>query len=129
MTTLQKKTRVDSVRQRRSSHPRAKPDSKKKTQSTRQAYRSGMVFLPVEPQPITRRTLHQPQGNAVRSHSGARQAQSRTSSRMTNMSSLRYVGRQMGSKNQQRHGYDFAFSLGRTAIHAPALSLPQLGPR
>jgi hypothetical protein len=32
-------------------------------------------------------------------------------------------------KNTHRNSYDFAFSLGRTAVHAPALNLPQLGPR
>jgi hypothetical protein len=33
------------------------------------------------------------------------------------------------SKTTSRNGYAIAFSLGRTKVHAPALNLPQLGPR
>ncbi len=33
------------------------------------------------------------------------------------------------SKSIHRNGYPIAFSLGRTKVHAPTLSIPQLGPR
>jgi hypothetical protein len=32
-------------------------------------------------------------------------------------------------QNSASHGYDIAFSLGRTAVHAPTLTIPQLGSR
>ncbi len=32
-------------------------------------------------------------------------------------------------KTSHRNGYDIAFTLGRTNVHAPALNIPQLGPR
>jgi hypothetical protein len=33
------------------------------------------------------------------------------------------------TKNSHRNGYDIAFTLGRTGVRAPALNIPQLGPR
>jgi hypothetical protein len=129
MTTLQKKSHADSVRQRRSSQPRSKPDSKKTRQTTRQAYRTGTVFLPVEPHPAARRTPRQAQGSTLQFHSGGKHSKGRTSSRLANTRPTKYGGKQTGTRNPRQNGYDFAFSLGRTAIHAPALNLPQLGPR
>ncbi len=72
MTTLQipkkrapEKSRAETVRQRRSSQTRSKPDSKKTKQITRQSYRTGSVFLPVEPQPVPGGPLRQAQGDAL----------------------------------------------------------------
>jgi len=137
MTTLQtpkkqapEKSRAETVRQRRSSQTRLKPSSKKTKQITRQAYRTGSVLLPVEPHPATRRTPapsskgRQKPGSGLRSQFKGKQAQSR-------MGTLKPVKQASG-----QNGYDFAFtlktgtgSLGRTAVHAPAFNLPQLGPR
>ena len=130
MTTIQtpkkrapEKSRAETVRQRRPSQTRSKPSSKKAKQITRQAYRTGSVLLPVEPHPATRRTPatsskgRQTPGNGLRSQSMGRQAQSR-------MGMLKPVKQASG-----QNGYDFAFTLGRTAVHAPTFNLPQLGPR
>jgi hypothetical protein len=117
------KSRAETVRQHRSSQTRAKPDSKKTKQITRQAYSIGSILLPVKPHPAVRRTpvvsskSRQAQTSALRSHS----LQARASGRMGTLKTVKQASRQ--------NGYDFAFSLGRTAVHAPAFNLPQLGPR
>jgi cell division protein FtsQ len=119
------KSRAETVRQRRSSQSRVKPGSNKTKQVPRQAYRTGSIFLPVEPQPVpvTRRPPvtsskgRQAHPGGLRSHS----MQARSSSRMGAFTTTKRASRQTG--------YDFAFSLGRTAVHAPAFYLPQLGPR
>ena len=117
------KSRAETVRQRRSSQTRAKPDSKKTKHITRQAYRIGSVLLPMEPQPAARRTpvvsskSRQAQTSGLRSHS----LQARASGRMGTLKTVKQASRQ--------NGYDFAFTLGRTAVHAPAFKMPHLGPR
>ena len=134
MTTIQppkkqapEKPRAEAVRQRRTSRTHSKPDSKKTKQTTRQAYLTGSVLLPAQPRPATRRTPvtsskgRQAPGSGLRSQSMGRPAQARVSSRMAGLRPVKQVAGQ--------NGYDFAFSLGRTAVHAPALNLPQLGPR
>ncbi len=35
----------------------------------------------------------------------------------------------LATKNSRRNGYDIAFTLGRARVHAPAINIPQLGPR
>ena len=114
MTTLTKKPRSESVRQRRSSQTRSKPvsnppktASRRVTTTAKQTYRPETVYLPVEPRTIA--------GRALRHSSVSRQGRGRVSNRMV--------------KNPARYGSEYAFSLGRTAVHAPALSLPALGPR
>jgi cell division protein FtsQ len=129
MTTLQTpkkrapdKSRAETVRQRRTTQTRSKPDPKKTKQISRQTYRSGSVLLPVEPHPAVRRTppassKGRAQTGGLRSHSMGKQAQGR-------MGTLRPVKQASG-----QNGYDLAFSLGRTAVRAPAFNLPQLGLR
>ena len=114
MTVKTNPSRADFVRQRRTSPQRSKPASQRTTQTARQAYRPETVYLPVEPRPVARRTLRQSQGSALRQTFGV-SAQGSTPSRMT--------------KNPRRNSYDLAFSLGRADVRAPALSLPELGPR
>ena len=130
MTTLQTpkkpapdKSRAETVRQRRTTQPRSKPDPKKTKQISRQTYRSGSVLLPVESHPAVRRTaVHAPKGKVqtsagMRLHSTGKQAQSR-------MGTLKPV-----KQTARQNGYDLAFSLGHTAVRAPTFNLPQLGPR
>ena len=117
------KSRAETVRLRRSSQTRAKLDSKKTKQITRQAYQIGSVLLPVEPHPAARRApltsskSRQAQTSGMRSHS----LQVRGSARMGTLKTVKQASR--------HNGYDLAFSLGRTAVHAPAFNLPKLGPR
>jgi cell division protein FtsQ len=139
MTTLKKTTRANSIRQRRSSQAGIKPaantqrtpgspktgagdreqaGARRTTQTARQAYHPQSFFLPVEPRPVAPTTLHKMKDSADRqflrlvSRTGTKGS---ASSRMT--------------RNPRRKAHDFAFSIGRTAVRAPALSLPNLGPR
>lgn len=134
MTTLQtpkkrapEQSHAETVRQRRSSQTRSKPDSKKTKRITRHAFLTGSVLLPVEPNRTTRRTPvtsskgRQTPGSGLKSHSMVKQAQKRGSSRMGTLRPVRQAAHQ--------NGYDLAFNLGRTSVHAPAFNLPQLGPR
>ncbi len=96
MTTLQKTSRAEFVRQRRGAPKKsqAKPAPRTTTtQTARRAYHPASVYLPVEPRPMARRTS---------SHA---------------------------TKKPRRNGYDIAFTLGRADVRAPALTIPQLGPR
>ena len=154
MTTQQKPSRANTVRQRRSSQipkervrERSKPASKspgtgtgQTSRTSRQAYRPASVFLPVEPRPIAPTTLRQMKGGSLRQAQGSalRQifgvsspanAKGNPVQRMTNT-------QRTGTRNPHGtrtrtlgKGYDFAFSLGRTAVRAPLLSLPNLGSR
>ena len=101
MTTLQKTSRAEFVRQRRtlrraqgsaSQKPKAQT-AQRTTQTARQTYHPASVYLPVEPRPVARRVPNR------------------------------------AAKSSRRNGYDIAFTLGRADVRAPALSIPQLGPR
>ncbi len=117
------KSRAETVRQRRGSKSRVKPEPKKTKQMPHQTYRTGSLLLPGEPKLATRRTpvtssrVRQSQTSGLHPHP----MQARAAGRMGSIKTGRQASRQ--------NGYDFAFSLGRTAVHAPALNLPQLGPR
>jgi cell division protein FtsQ len=117
------KSRAETVRQRRSSKTRAKPDPKKTKQTPRPTYRTGSLLLPGKPQLATRRTpvsstkIRQAQTGGLRSHS----VQARAAGRMGTLKTGRQAARQ--------NGYDLAFNVGRTAVRAPAFNLPQLSPR
>jgi hypothetical protein len=115
MTTLQKNSRANSVRQRRSSQKPSKPVVKRTTQTARQAYRPDSIFLPVEPRPVAPTTLRRMKGSAVSLPVPVRGPKSSAMGRVT--------------RNSRRKGYDLAISLGRTAVRAPVLSLPALGSR
>jgi cell division protein FtsQ len=129
MTTLEtpkkrapEKSRAETVRQRRTSQTRAKPDPKKTKQTTRQTYRSGSVLLPVESHPAVRRTpvtssKGRAQTGGLRTHSTGKQAHGR----MGTLKAVKQASRQ--------NGYDLAFNIGHSAVRAPAFALPQLGPR
>lgn len=101
MTSQQKFTRASFVRQQRSPLQRLRDLSQRKEEPTRKAFNPASVFLPVEPQPVARRANHKVQG--------------RTSGRVT--------------RNSHRNGYDISLSLGRAVVRAPALNIPQFGPR
>jgi len=117
------KSRAETVRQRRGSQTRAKPAPKKTKQMPHQTYRTGSLLLPGEPKLATRRTpaptsrVRQAQTSGLHSHS----IQTRAAGRMGTIKTGRQASRQKG--------YDFSFALGGTAVRAPALTLPQLGPR
>ena len=117
------KSRAETVRQRRSSRTHAKVDSKKTKQIARQTYQTSSVFLPMETRPVLRRRPassskgRQAQTSGLRSHA----IQTRAAGRMGTLKTAKHASRQ--------NGYDFAFSLGGTAVHAPSINLPQLGPR
>ncbi len=121
------KTRAETVRQRRSSQKRVTPDSNKTKQVTRQTYRTSSIFLPGEPKPKQAPATRRPpvtSSKGRQAHVSALRSlfmQTRTSGRMGTFKTTRNASRQTG--------YDFAFSLGRTSVHAPAFYLPQLGPR
>jgi len=93
MTTLQKTSRADFVRQNRTPKTRSAHTVQRTKQTTLRAYHTTSVYLPIEPRPVARRS----------------------SSR--------------AAKNSHRNSYDISFTLGRTKVRAPALNLPQLGPR
>jgi hypothetical protein len=101
MTALQKTSHTSFVRQRRTSKTRSTQPPQRTTQTTRKTYHTTSVYLPVEPRPAARRNLRQAQGSAP----------------------------SRAIKKPHRNNYDFAFTLGRTNVHAPALHIPQLGPR
>jgi POTRA domain, FtsQ-type len=117
------KSRAETVRQRRGSKSRVKPEPKKTKQMPHPTYRTGSLLLPGEPKlathrtPVTSSRVRQTQTSGLHPHP----MQARAAGRMGTIK----TGRQASHRN----GYDFAFSLGRTAVHAPALNLPQLGPR
>jgi len=116
------KSRAETVRQRRGSKSRVKPETKKTKQMPHQTYRTGSLLLPGEPKLATRRTpvtssrVRQAQTSGLHPHP----MQTRAAGRMGTIKTGRQTSRQ--------NGYDLAFSLGRTSVHAPAFSLPQLGP-
>jgi cell division protein FtsQ len=102
MTTRQKTSRSSFVRHQPSTPlTRSAHTPQRTTQTVRKTYNAASVYLPVEPRPVARRTLRQAQGIAP--------------SRKT--------------KNSHRHGYNIDFTLGRAKVRAPALNIPQLGPR
>ena len=132
MTTLQKTSRANTIRQRRSTQtPKergregSKPAGKKTSQTARQAYHPKSVFLPVEPRPVAPTTLRKMRGSAHGQTFGLvakTKGKGSIASRMTK-NSRRNHSRSLGK------GYDLAINLGRTAVRAPVLSLPELGPR
>lgn len=93
MTTLQKTSRANFIRKRRTPKTRLARIPQRTEQMPRKTYHLASLFLPVEPRPVARR----PSGRTT--------------------------------KKMHRNGYDIAFTLGRTKVHAPVLNLPQLGPR
>jgi hypothetical protein len=93
MTTLQKTSRANIVRQRRTPKTPSTHTPQRTKQTARKTYHLTSVYLPVKPQPVARRIP----------------------SRAT--------------KKSHRNGYDIAFTLGRADVRAPALNIPQLGPR
>lgn len=101
MTTLQKTSRANFVRQRRTSKTRPVRAPQQAGQTARKIYHSSSVYLPLEPRPISQRVKRNTQSIAT--------------------------GRPV--KKMQRNGYDIAFTLGRTDVRAPALILPQFGSR
>jgi hypothetical protein len=140
MTTLQKTSRANAVRQRRTSTKPSTPASKTQatakkqaTRTSRQAYRPESVFLPVEPRPVASATQHKMKGSTIRQAFGVSSPTitQRTGTRSKGNPTHRTMGAHQGRmvKGSHRQGYDFAFSLGRTAVRAPLLSLPNLGPR
>jgi len=106
MTTLQKTSRANFIRKRRTSKTRttrapqnaatarATRASQQTTQTARRSYNPSTVYMPGDHRRLT-------------------------ASRSLNRS----------VKNSSTHGYDIDFSLGRTAVHAPTLTIPQLGTR
>lgn len=107
MTTMQKTSHANFVRQRRTSRTRKErttqsagqtPPARASQQKTRTAQRSysyipSTVNMPGKPRPVTSRVPNRSMNNAP------------------------------------QPAYDLSFSLGRTAVHAPALTIPQLGTR
>lgn len=128
MTTQTKKTRAETVRQRRSTNTISAATSRTTRMVNRraprsqskQSYRPESIFLPVEPQ--TRRTLRQAQETTTQTNPRKRSSRGQARSRMA------FLSRTVKNDNH-RNGYDFAFSLGRTSVHAPAMSFPRVGSR
>lgn len=103
MTTKPAYTRADFVRQKRSSRTstqtRVTNGTSRPATTTRTSYRPDSLLLPGKP--VARRDPQPAARSQVRSSRGS-------------------------ARGQQ---YDIAFSLGRADVRAPALSIPQLGPR
>jgi hypothetical protein len=123
MTPQQKSSRANIVRQRRSSQiprervvGRTKPASRPGSRTSSRAYRPESVFLPVEPRPVSRPGFHQGKSSSHRQAQGGAFHQTGKNPRRAN-------ARNLGN------GYDVAFSLGQTTVHAPELSFPNLGRR
>ena len=113
MTTKPASPRSELVRQRRTTQKRTTQSPRRTTSSTRQVYRSEAVHLPV----ATRRNATRPlRSTAIKKHS--------QSSFTRGAATLRTSQGRPSRKN-----YDVAFSLGRTDVRAPALTIPHLGPR
>jgi hypothetical protein len=101
MTTRQKTSRPNFVRQ---GHPRLNRSAhtpKRTIQSTPRTFQHTAASLPLRTHTETRRAL-------------------RPASGVTNVRAAR---------NPHRNSYEFAFTLGRTNVCAPALTLPKVGPR
>ena len=140
MTTQQKPSRANTVRQRRASRKPSTPafntqrSGKRQTSRTsRQAYRPESVFLPVEPRPIAPTTLRHLKSSVFRQSFGVDSAV-----KTTRNHGQRILRESPGkvTKNSHQPGtrtmgksYDVAFNLGRTAVRAPLVSLPNLGSR
>ena len=125
MTIQQKTSRADTVRKRRSSKKRSKPVVKTlrtgtgpTSRTSRQAYRPESVFLPGTPRPVAPTRLRQLKGSGLRQTFGVSSPVKAKDGNIRRM-----------TKDPHRKGYDFAFSLGRTAVRAPLLNLPNLGSR
>ena len=101
MTSLQKTSNSKFIRQRRTPKTRPAQALKRTEKPSRRSYHPASVFLPVEPQPVARRSLRQAQGGA--------------SSRVR--------------RNSPGNRYDIAFTLGRAKVRTPVINIPQLGPR
>ncbi len=139
MTTQQKTSRADAVRQRRSSQKRSKSalitqgipiergqaGIKQTSRTSRQVFHPESVFLPGKPRPVAPATFRQTKGTTLRQAFGVSSPAKGKGSPIRRMTkdphhtSTRFLGK----------GYDFAFSLGRTAVRAPLLNLPNLGSR
>jgi cell division protein FtsQ len=114
MTTKPTSPRSELVRKRRTEQKRPTQTPRRTIASaTRPAFHPQTVYLPVEP----RRTSQKP----IRSTAGKKQSHG---------TFVKGKGaRRILQDRPTRRSYDVAFSLGRTDVHAPALALPQLGPR
>jgi len=106
MTSLQKTSRANFIRQRRTSKTRTVQSPQRKVQTVPKTYHSTSVYLPVQPKPVARRTVRGTFGVSAQGNAFSRAA-----------------------KKPHRNGYDIAFTLGRADVRAPALNLPQLGTR
>jgi hypothetical protein len=125
MTAQQKTTRANTVRQRRSSTQRSKPASARISQTARKAYHPASVFLPVEPRPAAKATPRRTKSSSLRQAFGVSSpvnARGNPVQRMAN-------SQRTGTRNSKRNEFDFVLSIGRTAVRAPAWSLPNLGTR
>jgi cell division protein FtsQ len=150
MTTLQKTTRANAVRQRRSSQKNPQPGRERSKPAvnipavpkdrgrsntkpaSRKAYHPKSLLLPVEPRPVSPTALNQMKGRTLKQAFGVSSPAitQRTSIRTKAGSGNRMVKEPRRSSGRAAgKGYDVAFSLGRTAVRAPLLSLPNLGPR
>jgi cell division protein FtsQ len=105
MTTLQKSSRANFIRQRRTTK-----DKKVQAPQHAPAARSAAVSKPTTQ---TARQSYRPSAVSARvqSHRIPSYAPNRT------------------TKTMNTNGYDLAFSIGGTAVHAPTLTLPRLGSR
>ena len=114
MTTKPTPPRSELIRQRRTSEKSTKPPARRSTRSSsRPAFRPQTVYLPGEARRVTSRPIQSP---AVKKPAQGRHARG--------MATVR------GSKARpERKSYDVAFSVGRTDVRAPVLTMPQLGPR
>ena len=115
MTTKPSSSRSEIVRQRRSSQKRSTQTPRRTTASTQQ------VSLPIEQHRVAPRTVRKTQGSAPRSPYVTKQSKG-------NVSRGVVTPRKFRGKTS-RNSYDVAFSLGRTDVRAPILTMPQLGPR
>lgn len=115
MTTKAASPRSELLRQRRDSKKNpSQPSTRRTTRPTpKPAFRAQTVYLPGDLHRTTPRPLQTP--------SVKKQARGNVAGRMGTVRNSR--------SKSERNSYDVAFSLGRTDVRAPVLTIPRLGPR
>jgi hypothetical protein len=139
MTSQQKSSRSDIVRQRRASRipnpqsaaagKQGQAGSRQTSRTSRQAYRPESIFLPVEPRPIAPTTLRQMKDGTFRPVQGSTFRKTIGLGTPARAKSRMVKNPHRKSSRTKGKGYEFAFSLGHTAVRAPLLNLPNLGSR
>ena len=124
MTTKPTAPRSEIVRQRRSTQKLTTQTSRRTSSPTRQTHRAETVHKPAEPR---RGALRQAFG--VSAQANAKGSTLRNVFGVSTQANTRGSASRRMAKDPRHNNYDIAFSLGRADVRAPALTIPQMGPR